>query len=85
MREPRMINATYRECSETVRRLIRPCFTCDFKHSSQCKHCPPKRVRDAILEIIRYGYKKMKEEGYVIQPNQIDEMDETNLIFERRY
>lgn len=88
MREPKTINATYRECTETVRRLVRPCFTCDHKHSEQCHHCPPLRVRNAALECVRIGYKVLQQEGYVVKPDIEEEIDETNLIFtdwKRRY
>lgn len=83
---PRTIKATYHECSETVRRLVRSCFTCKFKHSAQCKSCPPQRVRNALTEIIRAGFALLKEKGYIIQPRAYEKMDDSNLkvIFERR-
>lgn len=85
IKEPKMIKATYRECTETARRLIRPCFKCEFKHTEECKHCPPLRVRLAIIECICIGYRILEKYGYVILPNSYDEMDEKDLIFERKY
>ena len=84
--DSKVINATYRECSETVRRLVRSCFTCPNKHSIECRHCPPQRVRNALTEVIRAGYRLLKEEGYIVQPRSYEKMDDSSLkmIFERR-
>lgn len=79
MREPKTINATYREVTETARRLIRPCFTCVHKHTEQCHHCPPLRVRNAVFECVRAGYRVLQKKGYVAKPEE--EIDETDLIF----
>ena len=83
---PKVINATYNECAETVRRLVRSCFLCPNKHSEKCSHCPPLRVRNALTEVIRAGYVLLKEKGYIVQPQSFEKMDDSNLkmIFERR-
>ena len=63
MREVHEITSTYRELSETIRSHIRPCFKCEFKNTTQCKHCPPSRVRKDLLALLSYANKKLKEDG----------------------
>ncbi len=84
-------NCTYREMTETIRRLIRPCFICDKKHSPSCKKCPPKRVKDGILALLAFGnaQAKAKKNGFIVRRDpQVDtelnpdEIRDLDSIFE---
>lgn len=57
------IKSTYREMTEWVRNQ-RNCYSCDYKHTERCHHCPPpERIKD-ILCLLSIANKTIKRNGY---------------------
>lgn len=66
--DPHDLNATMSECTSVIRNL-RNCKICPFKNvgSTQCKHCTPARIQDALDKCVRFTYSlldKKEVKGY---------------------
>lgn len=57
------IQSTYREMTEWVRSQ-RNCFSCDYKHTERCKHCPPPQRLADILALLSFANEELKNQGY---------------------